>query len=141
MFVQDSHSLNFLNIFFVTLWFDLLCLCFCHLKVKDGLSIYHSINLFFFHILHPVPVFIYSLLAIYNNCTIQAKTTIWILVYLKKLHLSFSQFTDTQPNIVSSGLWHKPKDFRSGIFKVKISLFSWKKNGLGWAINNAVYSL
>lgn len=35
----------------------------------------------------------------------------------------------------------KPKDFRSGIFKVKISLFSWKKNGLGWAINNAVYSL
>lgn len=83
MFVQDSHSLNFLNIFFFNsvVWFAVLVFLSGHLKVKDGLSTYHSINLFFFHILHPVPVFIYSLLAIYNNCTIQAETTIWILVY------------------------------------------------------------
>lgn len=49
MFVQDSHSLNFLNIFFFNsvVWFAVLVFLSGHLKVKDGLSTHHSINLFF----------------------------------------------------------------------------------------------
>lgn len=48
MFVQDSHSLNFLIFFFNSVvWFAVLVFLSGHLKVKDGLSTYHSINLFF----------------------------------------------------------------------------------------------